>query len=216
MNIQSLESDTIVYKGEYGNFTINDGDRQEVIIYRLSLFLASFSFAMGTVLILWKGANENVLDTLTPLFAIFALSLIISLSTIHIYLAFLHNLLKIFWLIGTISAIIINLKSDQSLVLFIYENPLNLLGIGFIFAALTGIYFKEGICFNRLETKILTILVPFLLLGHLLGFLPLLIEKILLASWALLFIVFALRKFTQAIPSDIGDKSVFAYLKSKK
>lgn len=216
MNIQSLESDTMVYKGEYGNFTINDGDRQEVIVYRLSLFLASFSFAMGTVLILWKGANENVLATLTPLFAIFALSLIISLSTIHIYLAFLHNLLKIFWLIGTISAIIINLKSDQSLVLFIYENPLNLLGIGFIFAALTGIYFKEGICFNRLETKILTILVPFLLLGHLWGFLPLLIEKILLASWALLFIVFALRKFTQAIPSDIGDKSVFAYLKSKK
>ncbi|MFN5748529.1 MAG: DUF2301 domain-containing membrane protein, partial [Pseudanabaena sp.] len=34
-------------------------------------------------------------------------------------------------------------------------------------------------------------------------------------TWAVLFMIFAIRKFGQEIPSDIGDKSVFAYLKSQ-
>ncbi|HEY9804564.1 MAG TPA: DUF2301 domain-containing membrane protein, partial [Leptolyngbyaceae cyanobacterium] len=54
-----------------------------------------------------------------------------------------------------------------------------------------------------------------LLLGHLVGILPSQWEQILLGVWAVLFIVFAVRKAIQAIPPDIGDKSVFAYLKQK-
>ena len=102
------------------------------------------------------------------------------------------------------------------MALFIYNHPLSLLGIGFIFAALTGIYFKEAFCFNRLETKLLTPLVPLLLLGHLFSILPLSIERELLAVWAIFFVVFAIRKAIQAIPPDIGDKSVFVYLKQQK
>jgi uncharacterized integral membrane protein len=88
----------------------------------------------------------------------------------------------------------------------------SLLGVGFIFASLTGIYFKEAFCFNRLETKFLTPLVPTLLLGHLLGILPLNWEKGLLILWATLFVIFALRKLSQPLPNDIGDKSVFEHL----
>jgi uncharacterized integral membrane protein len=80
---------------------------------------------------------------------------------------------------------------------------------------LTGIYFKEAFCFNRAETKVLTVIVPLLLLGHLLGILPTQAEQFLLGVWATLFLVFALRKVVQAIPPDIGDKSVFTYLKNK-
>jgi uncharacterized integral membrane protein len=38
----------------------------------------------------------------------------------------------------------------------------------------------------------------------------------LLALWALLFLVFAVRKVIQPIPPDIGDKSVFAYLEQQR
>jgi uncharacterized integral membrane protein len=38
----------------------------------------------------------------------------------------------------------------------------------------------------------------------------------LLAVWAIFFVVFAIRKAIQAIPPDIGDKSVFIYLKQQK
>jgi uncharacterized integral membrane protein len=88
--------------------------------------------------------------------------------------------------------------------------------VGFTFAALTGIFFKEAFCFNRFETKILTLLVPGLLLGHLMQLLSPTTEAILLAVWAGLFLVFAVRKAIQNIPPDIGDKSVFAYLKSQQ
>jgi uncharacterized integral membrane protein len=40
-------------------------------------------------------------------------------------------------------------------------------------------------------------------------------EQFLLAVWAALFIIFAVRKFVQPMPQDIGDKSVFEYLKNK-
>ncbi len=128
----------------------------------------------------------------------------------------LHRTLQVFWLIGSISAIILGITSSEPLAITIYTQPLTLLGVGFTFAALTGIYFKEAFCFNRLETKLLTPIVPLLLLGHLVGILPTQLEQLLLGTWAILFVIFAMRKAVQAIPPDIGDKSVFAYLKAKR
>jgi uncharacterized integral membrane protein len=55
--------------------------------------------------------------------------------------------------------------------------------------------------------------VPLLILGHIFGFLSGENEQFLLAIWAALFIIFAVRKFFQPMPQDIGDKSVFEYLK---
>ncbi|HEY9700865.1 MAG TPA: DUF2301 domain-containing membrane protein, partial [Allocoleopsis sp.] len=148
-------------------------------------------------------------------YGVFCLGLGISLLTIHIYMIVLHRTLQIFWLIGVITAMAIAIQTPQSLPEFVYYNHLSILGIGFTFASLTGIYFKEAFCFNRLETKILTPLVPTLLLGHLMGILPLQWEQILLGIWSIMFILFALRKVGQSIPSDIGDKSVFSYLQQK-
>ena len=117
------------------------------------------------------------------------------------------------WGIGTVSAIALAATSlPNSLALAVYQQPLMVLGIGFTFAALTGLFVKEAFCFNRLETKALAPVVPLLLLGHLLGFMPLQGKVVLLAIWASLFLLFAVRKAFQAIPPDIGDKSVFDYL----
>jgi uncharacterized integral membrane protein len=208
------QSQPIVYQGQFGEFTIDDRDRLGVIIYRGGLVLAALSFAIGSFLVLWQGATSAVLGLLTPLFVVFSVGLAISLITIHIYLAPLHRLLQLFLLIGAIASTIFAFSNPDPLALTIYNYPMTLLGVGFSFAALTGIYFKEAFCFNRLETKFLTFIVPTLLLGHLLGILSLNVEKVLLGSWAILFIIFALRKVIQAIPPDIGDKSVFAYLKT--
>jgi uncharacterized integral membrane protein len=208
-------SETQIYQGEFGQFTITDSDRLGVIIYRSGLILATLSFTIGSILILSQGKTDWVINSLTPLFAIFALSLGVSLATIHIYLISLHRLLQIFWGIGTISAIFFTFYSQQPLALFIYQNPTSLIGIGFLFVALTGIFFKEAFCFNRLETKFLTPLVPMLLLGHLFGIISVSLEQIMLATWVIFFLIFAFRKAIQPIPPDIGDKSVFEYLKKQ-
>ncbi|AFZ31825.1 Protein of unknown function DUF2301, transmembrane [Gloeocapsa sp. PCC 7428] len=212
--LEQTGSETIVYQGQFGDFTITDSDRTGVIIYRTGLMVAALSFALGSALVLLNHSAVD-LQILTPLFACFCVALGVSLFTIHIYLAVLHQLLQVFWAIGTLSAVVFAVNSSEPLAVTIYNHPTTLFGVGFVFAALTGIYFKEAFCFNRLETKVLTPLVPILLLGHLLQVLPVQGEKAMLAVWAILFIVFALRKVVQPIPPDIGDKSVFTYLKQQ-
>ncbi|MCF4967714.1 MULTISPECIES: DUF2301 domain-containing membrane protein [Nostocales] len=214
MNTQTI-SQAEVYQGQFGEFTITPSDRTGVIIYRTGLMVAALSFAIATGLVLFNH-QLSVIPVITPLYTCFSLALGVSLLTIHIYMAFLHRVLQAFWLIGIISSFVIGHFDSQPFALTVYNQPLTLFGVGFTFAALTGIYFKEAFCFHRLETKFLTAIVPTLLLGHLLGILPIQIEQFLLGCWAILFLVFAVRKALQAIPPDIGDKSVFTYLKSKK
>lgn len=211
--IQQAVSEPVVYQGQFGEFTITADDRTGVIIYRTSLMVAALSFAVGSALVLVD--NNPTVYWMTPLIACFLLALGVSLVTIHIYLAVLHRLLQVFWAIGSLTAATLALTSSEPLALTVYNHPAALFGVGFTFAALTGIYFKEAFCFNRLETKLLTPLVPVLLLGHLLGILPVEWERAMLGIWAVLFVVFALRKAVQPIPPDIGDKSVFAYLKEQ-
>ncbi|MUG94003.1 hypothetical protein F7734_17035 [Scytonema sp. UIC 10036] len=204
-----------VYQGQFGEFTINQSDRRGVIVYRTGLMVSAFCFATGTALVLFNQKPE-FFSVLTPLYVCFSLALGVSLLMIHIYLVMLHRLLQVFWAIGSVSALVLTLYSSETLAVTVYTQPVTLLGVGFTFAALTGIYFKEAFCFNRFETKILTPIVPLLLLGHLVGVLPTQGEKILLGIWAVLFVVFAVRKAVQAIPPDIGDKSVFEYLKTRQ
>ena len=204
-----------IYQGQFGEFTITPGDRLGVKIYRSGLMVAAVCFAISTTLVVLPYTTEGFTNLLTPLYACFCLGLGVSLVMIHIYLAILHRLLQVFWLIGAGTAVWICLTSSDPLAIAVYNDPIALFGIGPTFAALTGIYFKEAFCFNRLETKILTPLVPVLILGHLLGWLSPYSEKLMVVIWAILFLVFAIRKLFQNIPDDIGDKSVFAYLKNK-
>ena len=212
---QQIAAEPIVYQGQFGEFAITQSDRTGVIVYRTGLMVASLSFALGSALVLLN-SDPNILTVLTPIFACFCIALGVSLLTIHIYLAALHRVLQLFWAIGSLAAVAQALTSSESLAMTVYDRPGALFGVGFVFAALTGIYFKEAFCFNRLETKFLTPLVPILLLGHLLGILPVQGERVLLGVWAILFVVFAIRKAIQPIPPDIGDKSVFAYLKKQQ
>jgi uncharacterized integral membrane protein len=222
--MQAIESNMVpeVYQGQFGTFSITDRDRQGVVIYRGALMVAAISFGMGTIaaLLLQSGwlvdADSLVLNLITGLYIIFSIALGVALAKIHIYMAILHRTLQAFLAIGSLSAIVFSIQYHQPIGSIVYYQPLTILGVGFTFAALTGIFFKEAFCFNRFETKLLTFLVPLLLLGHLINILPQAIEVVLLTSWAGLFLVFAIRKVIQSIPPDIGDKSVFEYLEKQK
>ncbi|MGL4500113.1 MAG: DUF2301 domain-containing membrane protein [Planktothrix sp.] len=206
----------VIYQGQFGNYTINDSDRQGVIIYRTGLIIAALCFTLATGLVLFQINTPGVLPALTPIYFGFWLGLGVSLFTIHIYLIQLHQLLQLFWLIGGIASGVFAVVDPEPLALTIYHNPYSLFGVGFTFVALTGIYFKEAFCFNRVETKLLTPLVPIFLLGFMADFWSVDAQKIFLAFWAIQFIIFAGRKIFQGIPGDIGDKSVFDYLKNQQ
>jgi uncharacterized integral membrane protein len=221
--MQTIESNLTpeIYQGQFGTFTITERDRQGVVIYRSALAIAAISFVIGTIVAISSFRSSIIptdlaLDIITVSFVTFSIALGIALATIHIYMVVLHRALQLFLAIGSLSAIVFSLQYHQPIGAIVYAQPLTIFGVGFSFAALTGIFFKEAFCFNRFETKILTFIVPGLLLGHLIGILPQAVETILLSSWAGLFLIFAIRKLIQNIPDDIGDKSVFEYLAQQK
>lgn len=212
----SETSNLETYEGQFGSFVITSNDRREVVIYRIGLSVAAFSFALAVVLLLLGGPTAGLLGIISGLYFLMWVGLGVSLWFIHIYLRPLHQALQLFWLVGGVASISLALAFPAPLVQTAYVKPLSILGIGFTFAALTGIFFKEAFCFNRLETKVLTLLVPAMLLTHMIGALPITLGRDLLVVWAVLFSVFALRKLVQPIPPDIGDKSVFEYLKQQR
>ena len=216
-NSLTLDSSAPIYQGQFGEFTITNDDRNGVIFYRASLLIAAVCGGVGTLATLLP--NTVPFGLLSALYAGFSLALGVALAMIHIYVKVLHKALQAFWAIGTLVAVIlaaIAFQNHQSLALYVAQHPMSILGIGFTFVALNGIFFKEAFCFNRLETKFLVAIVPSLLIGHLLGIVPVDIEKFLLSAWAVLFTIFSLRKCVQNIPDDIGDKSVFEYLEREE
>lgn len=204
--------ETPILFGQFGEYTITPRDRLEVKLYRAGLLVAALSFTIGTGLVLGLGTTPVVLEWLTPLWITFGVGLGVSLLTIHIYLRPLHRLLQLFWLIGFLASLEVLTQTTTPLVVEIYTHPDRLWSIGCLFAALTGIAFKEAFCFDRAETKFLTPIIPITIVGHMTGLLSVTSEKLLLGMWAVLLLMFAGRKLTQAIPDDIGDKSVFDHL----
>ncbi len=213
----SLDSGTStneVYEGQFGTFTVNAHDRQEVVLYRAGLAVAAGSFAVAVLSVLLIPNSAPWIAT--ACYVLMWLALGLSFFKIHIYLRSLHRTLQVFWAIGGGASLAVAFLYPTPLALTAYEQPLTIFGIGFTFAALTGVFFKEAFCFNRFETKFLVFLVPGLLLGHMAGILSANTERGMLAAWAALFVVFALRKVIQPIPPDIGDKSVFDYLAKER
>ncbi len=204
-----------MYQGQFGTFTITPADRRGVYVYRGALTLGAIVFALGVTIILTQGIAFSALQEVTLCYGVLWLCLGVALATIHIYLVLLHRVLQLFWAIGGLASLTLALTQADPLALYAYQHTPGLVAVGFTFAALTGIFFKEGFCFDRLETKLLTPLVPGLLLGHWFNLIPKPWEPRLLILWAIAFGVFSLRKWFQDAASDIGDKSVFEYLKSQ-
>ena len=118
-----------------------------------------------------------------------------------------------FWLLGCLgwAALLITSGPGQALTT-LANQPLWILAVGPLFAALAGIGFKEFFCFQRPEAIGLTLLLPLALLGRLTGLFEQAVSLILLIGAALLLVVLAIRKFGIEAAADVGDKSVFAYL----
>lgn len=211
MSVQTLDE---VYEGQFGAFTIEDDDRREVILYRAGLAVVAGSALIATACCFLAPTAAPVVATVC--YALLWAALGLSLFKIHIYLRLLHRVLQAFWAIGGVASMAIAVLYPAPLALSAYQHPLTIFGIGFTFAALTGIFFKEAFCFNRLETKFLVFLVPGLLLGHMAGIFPVATERGMLVAISSLLAVFALRKVIQPIPPDIGDKSVFEYLEKQR
>ena len=141
----------------------------------------------------------------------------LSLKWIHIYLRPLHQTLIIFWVTGCIGfAILAYLFGLTNIIYGIRENPKSILLIGPLFAALTGIGFKEFFCFRRIEAIGITIFIPIALIGYLTELANERFTFAMLVVSSLLLLLMGIRKFNLPAEADIGDKSVFDFLESQR
>jgi len=200
------------FEGMYGTYTITEHDRREVQRYRIALLVSGVSFSAG-LLQWWQIGSEWAWLWMLPL----AAGLGSALQWIHIYLRPLHRALQLFWLLGCLGwGVLLVLSGPSQALATLQGQPLWILAIGPLFAALAGIGFKEFFCFRRPEAIGLTLLLPIALLGRLSGLLDPGFCLGLLTSAALLLVVLALRKFGIPAAADVGDKSVFAYLEQQR
>ena len=175
----------------------------------------SAAFAFGTLqALLTEFPFPTVSSTVAAVIGDVALG--VALTQIHIYVTPLKRFIQGLWLLGTIGGIYILLSNVQSslgtlsLPQYVAEHPSSMWLVGFSFAALTGITFKEGICYGKPEAFLLTLIIPVFCLLHLFGgervdTLETIIAVLLTVSLG----IFAGRKWSQPIVDDIGDKSVF-------
>ena len=196
------------FEGVYGSYTITAADRDEVRRYRIALLVAGLAMSLG-LLHWWQLGGSWAWIWVMPL----AAALGLALQWIHIYLRPLHRALQLFWLLGCLgwAGLLLSAGPTEALST-LREQPLWILAVGPLFAAMAGIGFKEFFCFRRVEAIGLTLLLPIALLGRLLQWIDAATSLGMLLIAAGLFVVLALRKFGTEAAADVGDKSVFAYL----
>ena len=201
------------YQGAYGTYVIGQEDEREVLLYRsgINLSAATSVLASATAFFPDEQALHNLdLNVLTLLFSG---GLLLSLTQIHIYVDPLKKFLWFLWATGFLGTLFLMCTEDSSVPVFVAANPWAVWLVGPMFASLTGVAFKEGLCYGKAEAAGLFGATPLLLLSHLSSLVDAKGELGLLAAFEILLAVFALRKWTQATKDDVGDKSVFDFLK---
>ena len=198
--------------GFYGSYKITNTDKKEVRNYRISLLACSLSLFFG--LIHLSIFNNNLAWIWLVSIAI---NLGFALNWIHIYVRALHNTLKLFWILGCLGLVIMTANLGINNILSsIINQPIWTILIGPLFAALTGLGFKEFFCFRRPEAFGLTIILPITLIGYIANLMNSSIVMSLLFLCAVLFVILSIRKFGIDAAADIGDKSIFEHLKKQR
>lgn len=215
--VRCSNSSRTVYQGVYGPWTVDSDDVKEVILYRSGLVTAAASFvtAASIAFLPDNPFSDIIKKNIDVLYVLGAGGLGLSLVLIHIYVTEIKRTLQALWALGMIGSLVTYFALAQpdgcNLVEYVAHNPTTVWFVGPLFASLTGLVFKEGLCYGKLEAGILTFIIPLLLLGHLSGLMDDGVKVTLLGLWMALFVIFAGRKFTQPIKDDIGDKSVFIF-----
>lgn len=197
------------YPGMYADWSVTKDDQLEVWSYRVCLTtVAVTTLACASPAVFGKDLSflSNNLS-----YFLGASSLGAALYLIHMYVDPIKKFMQALWAVGFTGSVCIALTTHESVPQYVAVHPAAVWLVGPMFAALTGVAFKEGMCYGKPECAALFFLIPVTLLGHLSGIIDQGGEKNLIILWCLLITLFASRKYTQEVKDDIGDKSVFLF-----
>ncbi|KAL0385270.1 UNVERIFIED_CONTAM: hypothetical protein Sradi_2921300, partial [Sesamum radiatum] len=116
---------TAVYRGVYGPWKIESSDVQEVILYRSGLVTAAVSLVAASSAAFLQNSDLEVFDLIR--------------ENLDFFMAL--------WVIGAVGSLgtyaTLAQPAGKSLVEYVVENPTAVWFVGPLFAALTGLVFKE-------------------------------------------------------------------------
>lgn len=122
-----------------------------MILYRSGLVTAASSFVFAASYAFLPSdsqLSETIKQNLDLLYTLGAGGLGLSLFLIHIYVTEIKRTLQAFWALGVIGsfATCTNLAqpAGENLIQYVVDNPIAVWFVGPLFAALTGLVFKEG------------------------------------------------------------------------
>lgn len=124
-----------------------------MILYRSGLVTAASSFVIAASAAFLPEGNilgDVIKQNIDFLYIIGGGGLGLSLLLIHIYITPIKRFLQALWAVGIFGSVGTYLTLaqplDESLVRCVIDNPASLWYVGPLFAALTGLVFKEGTC----------------------------------------------------------------------
>lgn len=120
-------------------------------MYRSGLVTAAASFVLASSAAFLPEGNalgDILKQDIDFLYLLGASGLGLSLFLIHIYVTPIKRSLQALWAVGVVGSIAtyLNLAQplEESLIQYVIDNPIAIWFVGPLFAALTGLVFKEG------------------------------------------------------------------------
>ena len=137
-----------------------------------------------------------------------------ALVMVHMYAAEIKSAILALYAVGAVGSLgaKLALAGDAPLALWVAAHPWGVWLVGPMFAALTGLAIKEGLCYGKAEAAVIAALLPVGLLGHLTGALGEGAERGVATLLLLAMATFGARKWTQPVEADLGDKSIFDFM----
>ena len=124
----------------------------QVILYRSGLVTAALSFilASSTAFLPKNSLFTDILEkNIDSLYILGSAGLGLSLFLIHMYVTEIKRTLQAFWALGVVGSLVtytaLAQPAGEGLVQYVVDNPSAVWLVGPVFAALTGLVFKEGI-----------------------------------------------------------------------
>lgn len=197
--------DERVHRGLYCDWTMTGADVLEVWAYRAGLVVLAGAAVECAV----RCVSGDYADAQTWYF-IGGAGLGCSLYLVHMYVGFIKRVMQTLYAVGMVGSGVLAVTHAEPLPLYVAEHPLSILAIGPAFAALTGLAFKEGMCYGKFEAAALFFAAPTMCLTHLFGTSEE-TQTVAVGVFVSLLVVFAGRKFSQELKDDVGDKSIFMF-----
>ena len=197
--------DERVHRGLYCDWKMTGADVLEVWAYRAGLVVLAGAAVECAV----RCASGDYVNAQTWYF-VGGAGLGCSLYLVHMYVGFIKRVMQTLYAVGMVGSGVLAVTHAEPLPLYVADHPWTILAVGPAFAALTGLAFKEGMCYGKFEAAALFFAAPTMCLTHLFGASEE-TQTIAVGVFVSLLVVFAGRKFSQELKDDVGDKSIFMF-----